>query len=83
MYFQYAASSDGGSAVTISARSDLDGDGEFNTWGYVKPQKRTASGVVGAFGVCPATGVLDPVSRTPNQLREYGPGTLASGTSTY
>jgi type IV pilus assembly protein PilA len=83
VYFQYAATTDGGSAVTLSARSDLDGNGDFNTWGYVKPTKGTASGVVGAFGVCPATGVLDPISRTPNQLREYGPCDVTSGASNY
>jgi len=83
VYFQYAAATDGGSALTLSARSDLDGDGNFSTWGYVKPQRGTSTGIAGAFGVCTASGVLDPVSRTPNQFREYGPCDFQSGSSTY
>lgn len=83
VYFQYAAATDGASALTLSARSDLDGDGTFSTWGYVKPQTGTSNGVDGVFGVCSGTGVLDPISRTPNQFREYGPCDFQSGASTY
>ena len=43
VYFQYGATSNGGSALTIAARSDLDGDGTHDPWGYVKPKALISS----------------------------------------
>lgn len=84
MFFQYGAVTGGaGLAVTIAARSDVDGDGQYNTWGYVKPVPGTAAGVVGPFGTCPATGVIDPDTRAPNKLNLLGPCDPSSGVSEY
>jgi prepilin-type N-terminal cleavage/methylation domain-containing protein len=82
LYFQYSVASDT-TSYTISARSDIDGNGAFNTWGYVKPKSGKSIGVPGHFGTCPATGVLDPSTRTPNRLHTIGPCDLSSGTSTF
>jgi prepilin-type N-terminal cleavage/methylation domain-containing protein len=83
LYFQYSATSDGASALTIAARSDIDGNGIFNTWGYVKPAPGTGTGVVGPFGTCLPSGVIDPVTRVPNRLNLFGPCDTISGTSAY
>ncbi len=83
MYFQYGVTSDGATAYTVGARSDVDGDGAYNTWGYVKPAAGTGTGVVGPFGVCPGTGVIDPDTRVPNRFVLVGPCDAASGISAY
>ncbi len=84
VYFQYGVVTSGaGLALTIAARSDVDGDGLYNTWGYVKPIPGTGAGVVGPFGTCPATGVIDPDTRAPNRLNLVGPCTASSGVSEY
>lgn len=83
VYFQYGVTSDGASAYTIAARSDLDGDGIYNTWGYVNPADGTALGVVGPFMTCAATGVLDPVSLVPNRRNMAGPCDVPSSASEY
>jgi prepilin-type N-terminal cleavage/methylation domain-containing protein len=83
VYFQYGVTSDGASAYTIGARSDLDGDGIYKTWGYVKPAKGTSTGVVGPFLTCAATGVLEPASLVPNRLNMVGPCDIPSNASEY
>ncbi len=70
-------------AYTIEARSDIDGDGTYNSWGYVKPIPGTSAGVVGPLGLCPVTGVFDPSNRAPNRLNLIGPCNLGSGVSAY
>jgi hypothetical protein len=81
-FIQYSVASDT-TSYTISARSDIDSDGVFNTWGYVKPKRGNSTGVPGHFGTCPATGVLDPSTRAPNRLHTIGPCDLSSGASTF
>jgi type IV pilus assembly protein PilA len=83
VYFQYAAASNGGSAITLAARSDVDGDGIYNTWGYVKPEKGTGVGVPGPFGTCLQSGVIDPASGAPNRLNLLGPCESGSGTNEF
>ena len=83
LYFQYGVTSDGATAYTVGARADVDGDGVYNIWGYVKPATSTGVGVVGPFGVCPATGVIDPDNRVPNRFNQIGPCDAASGVSAY
>lgn len=79
-YFQYAASASGAS-YTAAARSDLDSDTVFNTWGYV--HAAPPPGVAGPFGTCPATGVFHPSTSSPNQLDLVGPCDPASGRSAF
>jgi prepilin-type N-terminal cleavage/methylation domain-containing protein len=83
VYFQYGVTSDGNTAYTIGARSDIDADGGFNTWGYVKPTGGTGAGVVGPFSTCAATGVLDPITLVPNRLNLVGPCDLPSSSGAY
>jgi type IV pilus assembly protein PilA len=82
LYFQYGVTATL-TALTIAARSDIDGDGAFNTWGYVKPFVNTSAGVAGPFGTCASSGVLDPVSGAPNRLHLIGPCDAQSGSSAY
>ena len=72
LYYQYGARTNGELAYTLEARSDIDGDGVYNSWGYVKPIPGTTAGVAGPLGVCPVTGVIDPTSRAPNRLNLIG-----------
>jgi prepilin-type N-terminal cleavage/methylation domain-containing protein len=83
VYFQYGVTSDGNTAYTIAARSDLDGDGVYKTLGYVKASGGTGVGVVGPFSTCAATGVLDPASLVPDRLNLIGPCDVSSGASVY
>ena len=83
LYYQYGVTSDGSTAYTIGARSDIDADGAYNTWGYVKPSGGTGAGVVGPFMTCAATGVLDQVSLVPNRLNLVGPCDLPSSGNVY
>ena len=77
VYFQYAVASDGGSAYTIEARSDLDGDDAFSTWGYVNPVDGTSAGVPGPSGTCKATGAHG------GKLNSIAPCDAQSGMSEY
>lgn len=72
LHFQYGAKTNGELAYTLEARSDIDGDGIYNSWSYVKPIPGTTAGVAGPLGVCPVTGVIDPKSRAPNRLNLIG-----------
>ncbi len=83
LYFQYGVKTNGELAYTIEARSDIDGDGSYNSWGYVKPIPGTSAGVAGPLGLCPVTGVFDPSNRAPNRLNLIGPCNLGSGVSAY
>lgn len=83
VHFQYGVTTDGDSAFTIEARSDLDGDGVYNTWGFVKPVMGTSLGVPGPLTTCPNTGVFDPETGAPNRLDTIGPCDPASRVSVY
>lgn len=83
VFFQYGVTSDGGTSYTIGARSDLDGDGAYNTWGYVNPADDAPIGVVGPFDTCAPTGVLDAGSMLPNRLQQIGPCDVASSAREY
>ncbi len=84
VYYQYAITASGAPAYTIEARSDLDGDTTYNTWGYLKPGPGVVpTGIAGPFGVCPTTGVLSPNSGLFNMFREIGACDTASGTTEF
>jgi prepilin-type N-terminal cleavage/methylation domain-containing protein len=83
VHFQYGVTTDGDSAFTIEARSDLDGDGVYNTWGFVKPALGTSLGVPGPLTTCPNTGAFDPETGAPNRLDTVGPCDPSSRTSVY
>ena len=81
--FQYGVKTNGELAYTIEARSDIDGDGAYNTWGYVKPIPGTSAGVAGPLALCPVTGVFDPGTGAPNRLNLIGPCDPGSRASKY
>ena len=83
VYFQYAVAADASPAYTIEARSDLDGDAAYNTWGYLKPALNTTTGIAGPFGVCPTSGVLDWDSGLFNLLKQIGPCDAQSGSTEF
>ena len=83
LYFQYGVKTNGELAYTIEARSDIDGDGAYNTWGYVKPIPGTSAGVAGPLALCPVTGVFDPGTGAPNSLNLIGPCDPESRLSRY
>jgi Tfp pilus assembly protein PilE len=83
-YYQYGVvTSGGGTAFTVGARSNLDGDANFNTWGLVKPETGTSLGIVGPFGTCQATGVFNDNSGAADLLNEIGPCNRFSGKTVF
>ena len=100
VYFQYdtvAAIGAGATApnyYTASAVADIDGDGTFQIWGYVKPDPATVvpgpgTGVAsgqngGAAGApCAITGVYNPQTTAADLLETVGPCDNTSGQSVF
>ena len=79
VYYQYGVTSNGNTAFTAGARSNLDGDANFNTWGYVRPAPGASVGIVGPFGTCLATGVFNEQTRAKDLRSEVGPCDGSSG----
>ncbi len=54
-------------AFTAEAICDIDGDGTFMAWGYVRPDRESCQAIPGPFGKCPTEGALDRSTgrRTP------------------
>jgi hypothetical protein len=61
-----------GPAFTAEAICDLDGDGEFQAWGYVQPAPGSTVGIPGPFGHCQPEGVFDSSNPAP-LLEAVGP----------
>ena len=69
---------------TIGARSDIDGNGIINFWGYVEPDIATPPvSIAGPFGGCPATGSYDAVSAQNDLLAVVGPCAADMGQSIF
>jgi type IV pilus assembly protein PilA len=69
---------------TVEARSDIDGEGTFNYWGYVKGgNDGNDTGAVPGPAGCAATGVWDPVAQTASLFRTVGPCDQFSGQSVF
>jgi type IV pilus assembly protein PilA len=94
VYYQYEIGVDNafGSGIPAvefmaAASSDLDGDGVFNDWAYVKPAAGsttfggTAPATVGA--ACAATGVHNPITDTQDLLATVGPCDAGHGQSIF
>ena len=67
----------GAPAYKIEAWSDIDADGTFNNWGYVKATPAASAGVGGNVSpgptVCAATGVYNPSDPANPLLNTTGP----------
>jgi type IV pilus assembly protein PilA len=84
VFFQYTVTGTGANpepVYTSTAVADIDGDAVTQTWGYVKPLPGGAGAV--AVGVCPATGVYNPVSMLNDLLETVGPCDATSGQSIF
>ncbi len=72
----------GNTFFTVEARSDLDGDGVPNVWGYVLPDP-TAMAVVAGVWSCPAGGTYDPVAGANVLIQVVGPCAANMGQSIF
>ena len=77
VFFGYEVAASG-SAYTITAAADIDGDANNQVWGYVKPVTGTLVGVGPAsYGSCAATGIANA------QLTTVGPCDTTHGQSVF
>jgi type IV pilus assembly protein PilA len=77
VFFGYEVAASG-SAYTITASADIDGDGTDQVWGYVKPATGTQVGVNPAsYGVCDSTGIAG------GRLTTVGPCDTTHGQSVF
>lgn len=95
VFFQYeaVAANVGGAPAgsnnvfTAAALADIDGDGAAQIWGYVKALPDGTNGqpstLAGANGVCPGTGVYNPVTAANDLQETVGPCDNQSGQSIF
>ena len=77
VFFGYEVNASG-SAYTIAAAADIDGDGENQVWGYVKPTTGSTTGVdTASFGTCTSAGIAG------SQLTTVGPCDTTHGQSVF
>jgi type II secretory pathway pseudopilin PulG len=87
LYCRYAVNAPGppqaADAYTIEAVCDLDGDGEWMAFGWVKPGPGENTGVAGPFGFCSVRGVVSRRGSTSTErvLDRYGPCDSTSSVS--
>jgi type IV pilus assembly protein PilA len=90
VYFQYGTIAVNLSGVgtaldvfTAEAQANIDGDANPQTWGYVKPLPDGVTATAGPFGVCPITGVFNPVTNANDLMSTVGPCNATSGQSVF
>ncbi len=83
VWYQYGMASNGTNAFTVEARSDIDADGVFNAWGYVKPAPGSSTGIDGPMGMCATSGVYNFQTGVNDLLEVVGPCDSASGSTVY
>ncbi|MAG29526.1 MAG: prepilin-type cleavage/methylation domain-containing protein [Deltaproteobacteria bacterium] len=78
VFFQYEVNVSG-SAYTITAAADIDGNATNQVWGYVKPVTGTTAGITPlSHGICLAGGIMNG-----SQLSTVGPCLAAHGQSIF
>ncbi len=77
-----AAGAPGNNFYTAEARSDLDGDGLPNIWGYVVPDPAGAAVVAGTWA-CPAGGTYNQLAGANLNTRLVGPCAVNMGQSIF
>jgi len=89
VYFNYAIDAQNaggaGAALTVytaDAEADIDGDGNLQAWGYIKPLSDSTGAIAGLLG-CPATGVENPADPLNRLLTTVGPCDAVSGQSVF
>jgi len=86
VYYQYEVTVGGtGTDFWAVAESDIDANGTFNDWAYVKPVPGATTTTAGAPSItaCANTGVLDPTLGTFTLLETVGPCDAVSGNSEF
>jgi len=86
VYFQYNATVAGSppNEFMAGATADIDGNGTFQSWGYVKPVPGASSTGAGAAAAgCSQSGVYNTVTNTTDLLETVGPCTSTSGQSVF
>jgi type IV pilus assembly protein PilA len=90
VYFNYAVlavnATGVGNALTVftaESEADIDGDGQLQGWGYVKPLTDNTGAIAGPLGRCPATGVENPADPVNRLLATVGPCNATSGQSVF
>lgn len=83
VFFQYEVAAAAGSAYTITARADIDGNGAPQVWGYVKPVTGTTVGLApDTMGACTTAGVASSVPGT-RLFSTVGPCEISHGQSIF
>jgi len=86
VFFQYAVATNPalpGASYTATATADIDSDGVFQQWGYVKQIGNTGAGIGGVNAACVAGGVWDAAAATATAIDTVGPCDLTSGQSIF
>jgi len=86
VYYQYEVTVGGtGTDFWAVAESDIDANGTFNDWAYVKPVPgaTTTTAAAPSITACANTGVLDPTLGTFTLLETVGPCDAVSGNSEF
>jgi hypothetical protein len=69
-------------AFTAEAICDIDGDGVFMAWGYVRPDRESGEAIPGPFGRCSTEGALDRSTGRPTPC-VVGPCDEKSGSEVF
>ena len=81
--YQVNAAADG-TDFLAEASSDIDGNGTYNEWAYVKPVPGDTASVAAAnITACASTGVYDPNTTNTDLLETVGPCDAVSGNSEF
>ncbi len=72
-----------GSAYTIAAVGDLDGNGVSSDYGYVHPVPGAVLGTLAPFGNCAVGGVYNPATALSDLLNTVGPCAALVGLSEF
>ena len=92
VYYNYAvtlgADASGAPSYTVEGWSDIDADGQFNSWGYVHAVPGAATGPAGAAAtgtanLCPAGGTYNAATMANDLLNTTGPCTQQDGQSLF
>ena len=72
VFYNYAVAASG-SAYTLGATGDLDGNGVTSDYGYVHPTPGATAGIAPTIGTCVAAGVYNPATLAADLLNTVGP----------
>ena len=68
---------------TATANADIDNDGSFNAWGYLKGTDPTGTDAIAGTFICPAGGTYDAITMMNALFETVGPCDATSGRSVF